>query len=541
MKRRLQNGFSLVEIIAVIAVIGILSAIIFVSYNGIQSRMSDTYVNADVESVFSKELKYIADNSTAKAYYSGDGYDNDLGFSAGSGNIIDVVVDGTDYCVRGYSLKGSKNSIYNAYEKESSVGICDSLSASAAAIAASSGSPGTLVWKQISSGSSSTCATATINQVYCWGNGANGRIGTNSTDDSWVPTPVYTAGNLNGKTIKYLDSWWRNGCVIASDDLLYCWGDGQYGALGDNNPTVHETAVPIPVNTANGVSALYGKTVKFVDVSTYGACAIANDDKPYCWGEAWSGMLGNGTKTKAWAPVAVTTSGVLNGKIIVDIATGDYHNCALTSEGAVFCWGWDRNGMLGDNDSSGTYYSTVPQAINMTNGLSDLYGKTVQDIDAGYQHTCAIANDNLAYCWGDNDYGQIGNNAYGTDILVPKAVNMTNGVSALYGKTVKAISTGYRHTCVIASDDKAYCWGYNADGQIGNGTTSTMVLAPTAVDMSGVLNGKTIKSISAGEYYTCAIASDDQMYCWGNGEEGLLGNNGVTSSSVPVAVNQTSL
>ncbi|MDD3035520.1 MAG: prepilin-type N-terminal cleavage/methylation domain-containing protein [Candidatus Saccharimonadaceae bacterium] len=533
--KKFKKGFTLLELAAVIFVIGVLVTISILSYRGIVTQANDAKAKADMNKIASALALYSWDNKTAgKTYYSGDGYDSDLKFEASEGVVIDVVTNSSGYCIRGYSTNGTVTDINNAYEKESVVGICDNLGPSAKA-------GGFMAWKQISSGSSSTCATATINQVYCWGNGANGRIGTNSTDDFWVPTPVYTAGNLNGKTIKYLDSWWRNGCVIASDDLLYCWGDGQYGTLGDNNPTVHETTVPIPVNMTNGVSALYGKTVKFVDVSTYGACAIANDDKPYCWGEAWSGMLGNGTTTKAWAPVAVTTSGVLNGKTIVDIATGDYHNCALDSQGAVYCWGWDRNGMLGDNDSSGTYYSTVPKAINMTSGLSDLYGKTVKEIDAGFQHTCTIANDNLIYCWGDNDYGQIGNNAYGTDILVPKAVNMTNGVSALYGKTIKAISTGSRHTCAIASDDKAYCWGYNTDGQIGNGTISTRVLAPTAVDTSGVLSGKTVKAISAGEYLTCAIASDDQMYCWGNGEEGLLGNNSTISSSVPVAVTQTDL
>ncbi|OYW83945.1 hypothetical protein B7Z17_04860, partial [Candidatus Saccharibacteria bacterium 32-49-10] len=108
-------------------------------------------------------------------------------------------------------------------------------------------------------------------------------------------------------------------------------------------------------------------------------------------------------------------------------------------------------------------------------------------IAAGANHTCAIASDNQAYCWGDNSVGQLGNNST-TDSLTPVAVS-TSGV--LSGKTILSLSAGGDHTCAIASDNQAYCWGSNSSGQIGDNAIANR-LVPTAVNTAGALSGKTI-------------------------------------------------
>ena len=156
---------------------------------------------------------------------------------------------------------------------------------------------------------------------------------------------------------------------------------------------------------------------------------------------------------------------------------------------------------------------------------------SAKQVLAGMSNTCAVASDNKAYCWGNNISGALGNNST-TNFSIPVAVN-TEGVLA--GKIIKSISDSNIHTCAIASDDKAYCWGAGSSGQLGNGTTS-MTKVPVAVNTTGVLAGKTIKQISAGSSHTCAIASDDKAYCWGDGYPGQLGNGSTVNSSVPVHV-----
>jgi alpha-tubulin suppressor-like RCC1 family protein len=135
------------------------------------------------------------------------------------------------------------------------------------------------------------------------------------------------------------------------------------------------------------------------------------------------------------------------------------------------------------------------------------------------------------YCWGNNSYGQLGNNST-TDSHVPIAVD-TSGVLA--GKTLTQISAGLAHACTVDPAGQAYCWGRNSDGQLGNNST-TDIHVPIAVDTSGVLAGKTLTQIAAGYRHTCAVGSAGQAYCWGWNGAGQLGNNSATDSHVPVAV-----
>ena len=158
-------------------------------------------------------------------------------------------------------------------------------------------------------------------------------------------------------------------------------------------------------------------------------------------------------------------------------------------------------------------------------------GLTVKSISAGTYHNCAIASNDQAYCWGDGVQGQLGRSSV-TDSYIPVAVT-TSGV--LSGLTIKSINAGYYNSCAIASNDQAYCWGDGSQGQLGrNSVTDSTV--PIAFDTTGVLSGLTIKSISTGYYHTCVIASNDQAYCWGYNLYGQLGNNSNIRSLVPVAV-----
>ena len=154
---------------------------------------------------------------------------------------------------------------------------------------------------------------------------------------------------------------------------------------------------------------------------------------------------------------------------------------------------------------------------------------SAKQTSGGWSRSCAIASDDKAYCWGYNSEGNLGNNSTANS-KVPVAVN-TSGVLA--GKTIKQISAGSSHTCAIASDDKAYCWGLGSAGRLGNNSTADSSI-PVAVDTSGVLAGKTIKQISTGGTHNCAIASDDKAYCWGVGL--ALGNNSINNSLVPTHV-----
>jgi len=238
------------------------------------------------------------------------------------------------------------------------------------------------------------------------------------------------------------------------------------------------------------------------------------------WGANGNGQLGDNSTTNSSVPVAVNIGGALAGKTVTAISAGLSHSCVV-ADGQAYCWGDNTFGQLGNNSTTD---SKVPVAVNTTGALS---GKTVSAISAGRHHTCTVA-DGQAYCWGYNGGGELGNNST-TDSKVPVAVNTAG---ALAGKTVIEITAGYFHTCVAASG-QAYCWGYNGSGQLGDNSITNSTV-PVAVNTTGPLAGRTVTAIAAGYVHTCVVA-EGRASCWGENTFGQLGNNSITNSTVPVA------
>lgn len=303
-------------------------------------------------------------------------------------------------------------------------------------------------------------------------------------------------------------------CGIARGEL-YCWGTSTTGALGLGATTVTNTPTKV-------AGALAGKIVTDVSTGTDHTCAIA-DGAAYCWGSPANGRLGNSQTSGTYtAPVAVAVSGVLSGRTVTGISAGGAHSCAV-ADGLAFCWGLNTNGRLGN---SSTTQSATAVAVTTASGL--LQGRTVTDISAGGAHSCAVA-DGLAFCWGVNTSGRLGNNST-SQSTSPVAVTATG---ALSDRSVTAISAGDQHTCAVA-DALAFCWGSTTNGRLGNGViTAGTQSTPVAVNGTVATLGK-VTAISAGFTHSCAIA-DGSAHCWGAGGSGQIGN-GATTASVSAAV-----
>jgi alpha-tubulin suppressor-like RCC1 family protein len=198
------------------------------------------------------------------------------------------------------------------------------------------------------------------------------------------------------------------------------------------------------------------------------------------------------------------------------ISAGFNHTCALAS-GAAYCWGNNEHGQLGTG--AARKIRPYPYAVIMTEGVSFLF------ISAGKDHTCAISTTGAAYCWGSDQYGQVGlNRTDALDFTYPRAVRMPTGVAFMQ------IGAGWYHNCALGNNSYVYCWGLNIAGQLGVGD-NTPRYRPTAVS-----GGVGYLTVSSKYYHSCAISQTYAAYCWGVNTNGELGTNDQFNKLVPTAV-----
>jgi alpha-tubulin suppressor-like RCC1 family protein len=362
-----------------------------------------------------------------------------------------------------------------------------------------SGAPAPPRITQIAAGGSHTCALTSGGGVMCWGHNQYGELGTGAFTNGG-PTPVYVKGLASG--VRAISSGFLHVCALTSRGGVKCWGFNHNGQLGSGS-SMPKTNTPADVRgLTSGVSAIaagYSHT-----------CALTTAGGVKCWGSGLNGELGHGSRTGSNVPIDVVglTSGVRA------IAAGEFQTCAVTSGGAVKCWG----GNPGNDTVRGCCTPTPVDVTGLASG--------VRSVAAGFRHACAVTSAGAGKCWGSNFYGQLGNGSRTAGRTPVDVVELGSGVSAFAG--------GQAHSCALTSTGGVKCWGFNRSGQVGNGSRGDF--GPTApVDVVGLMSGAT--AIAAGQAHTCALMSGGGVKCWGYNSAGQLGiASAAGPSSRPVDV-----
>jgi alpha-tubulin suppressor-like RCC1 family protein len=353
---------------------------------------------------------------------------------------------------------------------------------------------------QIALGNGHTCAVLASGLARCWGGNGNGKLG-DGTSQSRL-TPVSSSGLSSNVSALSASAFHR--CAVVSGGVK-CWGHNNYGQLGDGTTDEQLTLVDV-VGLTSGVSNVMSGNQSY-------SCALLNSGGIKCWGYNGYGQLGDGTGTDRLTPVDVTglTSGVI--AIAAKGTTAGPHTCALLATGGVKCWGYNGDGRLGDGST--TNRLTPVDVSGLTSGVTA--------IGTGGAHTCALLATGGVKCWGGNGYGQLGD---GTTTQRNSPVDVSGLTSG-----VAAISAGGQHTCALLVTGGVKCWGDNAYGQLGD---NSMTSHSTSVDVSGLTSG--ISAITTGENFSCAILTSGGAKCWGDNWAGQLGDNSRTDRLTPVDV-----
>lgn len=286
-------------------------------------------------------------------------------------------------------------------------------------------------------------------------------------------------------------------CALTSDGSAFCWGSNEFGQLGFADDTTTCLREDRRIACRKQPQAVTGGGARrYQKISAGGAhsCALALDNAIYCWGDNLSGALGDPTVRQSFEPIAVASTAQF-----VDLAAGDFHTCGLRADGALLCWGANDMGQLGIN------------SVGTGSGLPVLTQTTLRfaSVAAGARRTCARLADGTTYCWGATWLERRG----GREIMRPQQVPSRVQQSP----TFQSLTVGASTTCGITGDFEAFCWESNPSGSIGDGTTigSTTPRAVSTADR--------FVAISGGARQTCAIADTGHGYCWGADDFGQLG------------------
>lgn len=311
-----------------------------------------------------------------------------------------------------------------------------------------------------------------------------------------------------------------NRCTYVAGQFK-CIGENAFGQYGNNIPRKGFYNEPIPV-VKNQIftTSLGGQNPKQMFMGMYASCMTRSDDRLYCQGANHEGQIGDSSFVDRNSPVSVAGSFSTNGNAKAVSLSNSRTTCAVRNDSRLYCWGDNSFGQMGR--SLTTKMSNVPLEVTTSNN--------VVQVATGYKHTCALLTNGQVVCFGDNSSGQLGQN----DSLVktPGTMYTVLDVSgSLPLPNIREITAGRYHTCAIDNSNRVYCWGRNANREIGNNSPASAFTRP--IFLNSLSN---IRNIQAGAYHTCAINNSGALFCWGRNSEGQLGLGNTNLIAVPTAV-----
>jgi len=327
----------------------------------------------------------------------------------------------------------------------------------------------------LQSGAFHNCVNGQAGNLRCWGSNHYGRLGFGNRSRNITGPGIVK--NLMG--IQNLASVGDHNCALDSIGRVYCWGLNNFGQLGDG--TRKNRSAPAAVKGLSGIAVSVG-------AGFHHSCAVIRSGEIFCWGNNREKRLGHGQNI-TYSKIPVRVNGIENAKSIV---IGDHHSCALLKNHRVACWGQNIFGAIGDGKKGD---GSKPVLLK---GL-----KNIMAITSGATHMCALDFRGKIYCWGANVRGQLCLGRRSNDYFPARTMDMPGPAISIGG--------GAAHTCAVISDGRLFCWGSNTRYQLGPVRDGNESHFPVPVPLPGF-----VKSVSGGDFHTCAELNDESVYCWGS-------------------------
>ena len=364
-----------------------------------------------------------------------------------------------------------------------------------------------------------------VNTVMAWGRNGDAQLGDGTTINSSAPVQVLDSGGVGQLgDIAAVAAGSYHSVALKADGTVWAWGDNQYGQLG--NATTTDSPTPVQVVGPEGVGYLAGVTA--ISCGYGHTVARKTDGTVWAWGRNGDGQLGDGTLGNRSSPVqAQDAGGLVPITGVMAVAAGQYHTVVLKTDGTVWAWGANTDGQLGDGTT------TRHTAVQVLGPGGDGYLTGVSAIACGAYHTVALKTDGTVWTWGRNASGQLGDETK-TSSSVPVQVLGLAGAGYLTGVT--AVSAGTYHTVALKSDGTVWAWGSNTYGRLGDGTTTQRITPVQVVGPGGTGYLIGVAAVTVGADHTVALKSAGTVWTWGWNANGQLGDGTTTQRITPVQV-----
>jgi alpha-tubulin suppressor-like RCC1 family protein len=358
--------------------------------------------------------------------------------------------------------------------------------------------PGSAPFVALSCGSDHVLALQSDGSLWSWGGNASGQLGQGGTvSDPSTPTQVLIPGAFTDNDWTQVAAGGGHSLALKVDGTLWSWGDNALGQLGLGS-TLSQNA-PVQVGTAQDWAALSAGALHSLALKRNGAL--------WAWGDNSSGQLGLGQLTAQQnAPQQVLAAGAAN---LAGLGAGAFHSVALKANGDFYAWGGNLDGQLADGSTNGS--SLAPELVGSA-GIGWVAS------EPGTQFTVARRSNGTLWTWGDNSGGQLGNGSFGPDpVATPGAVDTQNNWAAQ--------SAGSSHVAALKADGTLWTWGDNGFGQLGNNTLDPSTFPLQMTDTKPATPSDTWAAVSAGDFHTLALQGDGTVWSWGDNEFGQLGDS----------------
>jgi alpha-tubulin suppressor-like RCC1 family protein len=334
--------------------------------------------------------------------------------------------------------------------------------------------PGSLRFEIIDLGTKHGCGLRADGTVQCWGSNNFGQLGNGFNGDKFASGSPVDVSNLENTVID-IAAGGEHSCAVIANGEVKCWGENEHGQLGDGNFGYNWAVIPVDVINLNA-------TAEVVVAGNRHTCVLTTAGGVKCWGSNEYGQIGNGS-SESFEPTPMDVTGLTSG--VIALSAGFDHNCAVTTDGAVKCWGYNTFYQLGDGTQNDR---NIP--IDVT-GLAS----GITDISAGYDHTCALSNSGTVKCWGASADGS----------LVPSPQDITDPTLEI----INLSAGGTTNVCVVTSSGILQCMGGNQFGEVGNGTFEPNSSFIDVESMTG-----NVESIVCEVGFCCALVANGRMKCW---------------------------